>query len=310
MSDVKGNNERINLQHVLRCLDIATYIDTVELFFRSVPIGLRKSVEDIIRKRLLIKVCKGRRGKVWGYRLVLNRPSAELLRFFTRLQVSHWCCVSRVDLAADFITDTRRRAEVLALYLRQHLVLRYRRKDLLKKIESTIYWNSKSRSKNPVLYADKPARTIEGGPPCAHFELRILRAGALKRAGLDSIHSLIALDVAAIINRHVYLLPSFNAHRFAAEIIRRSLAGERMRFLAKRRNTRSPFTERYRAGMRRRLACYIQRYGLDTAQGFKDAYPRRAQKMKRAAVITINSNPHYKNSPMISTERLAKVESE
>ena len=42
-------------------------------------------------------------------------------------------------------------------------------------------------------------KRLQDGPPCAHFELRILGAGALKRAGLDSIHSLIALDVAAII---------------------------------------------------------------------------------------------------------------
>jgi hypothetical protein len=206
----------------------------------------------------------------------------------------HWCCVSRVDLAADFITDTQNQAYATALYLRQHLVLHYRRKDLLKKIESTVYWNSKARSKNPVLYADKPARNMEGCAPCAHFELRIFRGQAVKRAGLDSIDSLIALDVAEIINRHVYLMP-FDTDKFASTIIRRSLAGERRRFLARKRKIHSQFTDRYRAGMRHRLECYILRYDLDTAQGFKDRYPYAARNMKRAAVITINSIPHSKN---------------
>jgi hypothetical protein len=310
ITNVKVKGERINLQQVIPRSEIATYIDTVELFFRSIPIGLRKSVENIIRKRLLIKACKGRRGKIWGYRLVLNRPSYELLRFFAGLQLTHWCCVSRVDLAVDFITETQGHADVVALFIRQHLVLRHRRKDLLKKVESTVYWNSKSRAKNPVLYADKPARTIEGRPPCAHFELRILRARAIKRAGIVSIDSLIALDVAAAINRYVYLLPSFDADRFASAIIRRSLAAERRRFLLRRRTRYSPFTDRYRAVMRHRFACYLRRYDLDTAQGFKDAYPRAARKMERAPVITIYSTPHFTNSSMTPIDHSAQVELE
>src|ERR1700734_1132322 len=195
MSNLICKNERINLEAFSLCSQIATYIDTVELFFRYVPIGLRKSVEEIMGKRLRIKACKDSHGRLRGYRLFLNRPSSELLRFFSNLQTNHWCRVSRVDLAVDFITGTQEHADAIALYLWQHLVLRYRRKDLLKKIESTAYWNSRTRSKNPVLYADRPARTTESRSPCAHLELRIVRARAVRCAGLDSMESLIALDV-------------------------------------------------------------------------------------------------------------------
>lgn len=295
MSDAERDDERINLRHVILCSQIVTYLDTVELFFRSIPVGLRKSVQNIIGKRLRIKTCKNGYGNICGYRVVLNQPSPELLHFFARLQSHHWCCVSRVDLAADFITDTPHQADAIASYIRQHLVLRYRRKGLLKKIESTVYWNSQSCSKNPVLYADKPARNMEGCVPCAHFELRIFRARAAKRAGLDPINALIDLDVAEIINRHVYLMPSFDPNRFASENTRRSLAAERKGFLLRRRNTCSAFTDRYRAGLRHRFACFFRRYGPDTAQGFKDTYPRAARKVKRAAVITVNSIPHSKN---------------
>ena len=307
MFDVKDNSNQINLPSAISWS--VTYVDTVELFFRSIPVGLRKSVEKIIGKRVLIKPCKDGRGKIWGYRLAVNQPTLEILSFFAEFQTNHWCRVSRLDLAVDFITDTQDRADALALYLWQHLVLRYRRKGLLKTMKSTGYWSLKSCSKNLVLYADKPARTVEGHPPCAHLQLRILRAGAVERAGLDSIDALITLNIAENINRHLYLMPSFDADRFASTIIRRSLAAERKSFLGRVKKRSSQFTDQYRSKLRHRFACYIDRCGLNTAQSYKDAHPRAAQKMKRAAVITINSTPHSTNSPMIPNNPSVKLTS-
>jgi hypothetical protein len=46
--------------------DAIAYIDTVELFFRYVPKGMRRLVDTAHGKRVRIETCKDESGMVWG----------------------------------------------------------------------------------------------------------------------------------------------------------------------------------------------------------------------------------------------------
>jgi hypothetical protein len=170
----------------------AAYIDTTEWFFRQVPSGVREDVEKIIRKRVRIKDCTDRNGRLWGRRLCVNLPSAELLQYMSQLQQGRRCVVSRVDIALDFITDTREQADAIGFYLKHHLVLLWRprgKNGTFGQKRGTVYWMAKRRYRRPnrnlVLYSDRPARGWPLGHPARMWscdsrilELSVARAWA------------------------------------------------------------------------------------------------------------------------------------
>lgn len=251
---------------------VETYIDTIEMFFRRVPKGLKRETERIHGKKVQIKRCKNAH-RVHGYRLIINdQPSAQLLLFLQQVMERHWCRLCRVDVACDFITPSQREANAIAVHLKHCLVLRWRRAGFMWSEGGTVYWCEGRTNRNLVLYADKPARRCDKETPCAHLELRFLNTGSVRRAGLGTVESLIRLDGIGLLSRHVKVL-QFDADRFKKRIIKKTLAAERKSFLQnKKAHGRHAFTERYRTRLKQRVASFVERMFIDTAQRFKDNY--------------------------------------
>jgi hypothetical protein len=216
------------------------------------------------------------------------------------LQMQRRFWVSRVDVALDILTRTREEADALAQFLRQYLVLLWRRSGHMYLYETTLYWSVGRRQRNLARYADKPARSDER-VPCCHLELRFSGSASVRRAGFEWVEDMLDCDLIGLVSRHVRLL-EYDANRFATAFIRRTLAAERRQFL-RRRTPLHPVMEQYRSRLKYRLLNIIKRTGLDTAQGFKDLFPEQAKKLKSYPIITVintNTGEYDRNYLMFS----------
>lgn len=245
--------------------EIVFYIDTIEVFFRQPPKGLRTQVEAIIGKRAHIEDIKG---DGWqGARLIVQQPSRKLLRYLDqlrlRLRCKRQCSLTRVHFAYDFITSGKRRARALKSWLKDNQVQRYRRKGHLNEYEGTTYTATRTANKNIAGYSDKSARTMPGNMPCHHHELRL--KGQTLRRQYRHVGELLDLNPATLLQRNIRLFPMDQAAERLTQM--KELAAQRM-------------NRRYGVDIslaREKVAYVYSLSGTNTAQGFRDYLGRRAK---------------------------------
>ena len=183
--------------------------DTIELFFRRPPAGLRKTLEACLGRRVEIKDCLDGTGYYQGARAIVNRPIVAVLPILSRYrQHVPGCTTFRVDVAADLEMPDEPSAEAMHDWLDRHLILKWRSGQTRKVRvdDTTIYWADHRRARNLVLYP-KAGNTLR-------LELRFLNTAAVRRAGLDDLTQLAQLDPAALFAHHVkavQLLPAYVA---------------------------------------------------------------------------------------------------
>jgi hypothetical protein len=158
-------------------------IDTIELFFKRPPEGLRTRLEAAHGRRIKIEDCFDRTtGEVWGVRAIINRPNRWVIMIARELlQANRSACIHRVDIAFDFDTSSEESAGMLAKVLDRHLILKWRSpKATKRRDDTTVYWvdvkRKRRRRRNLVIY-DK-------GPQTIRLELRFYGSQAVRRAGL------------------------------------------------------------------------------------------------------------------------------
>jgi hypothetical protein len=147
-------------------------IDTIELFCRIPPRGLRTRIEAVVGRRIKIEDIVIRGDRRVGCRSIINHPTLDQLPVLhDELLKGDGGCIHRVDVAYDFGFRTEDDADQFRDYLDQHGIQKWRPRKAVKKYvaEESIYW-----SEALVVYS-KPNNTVR-------LELRFSNAGKVRKA--------------------------------------------------------------------------------------------------------------------------------
>jgi hypothetical protein len=187
-SDVAALMERVH--------EVVAYCDTVELFFRG------SSFPELGKLRKDLHAAQAGRGKpprfvpvkanfdgslaIIGRRFIVNRPSADALLILDKILDEHpRACMSRVDIAFDFVMRTQALAHALMLHLVRHGVMRWNKSNAMPDEKFGTYFanyrTNKPPTRNVLVYWDKPSKVR--GKPCCHLEIRFIGAEAVQRMG-------------------------------------------------------------------------------------------------------------------------------
>jgi hypothetical protein len=242
-----------SLADLVQQLKINPLVDGAEVFFPT----LNREQQWILRRIGVVKPCS----RCWGsYRLIVTRPSRQILRRLDALASQYRGVLSRVDVALEISTEDHRQ---LRLWIEHHAILRHRRRGPMHAVEGTVYWRSwKKRWRcNLVLYSDKPNR-ITGEVDCVHLELRLARATTIRQHGIHRIADLLTLNPQQLFARH--LVWSDFADRYVEKIVRKN-ADANPDWIRK----------------------LMRVLGYDIAQTLKDAFPRRVSNAKKLVGLPI-----------------------
>lgn len=240
--------------------DRLAYLDSVELFFRK--------FFPIADPRKKLKPCKDRKGAIWGYRLVEQKPDKNTLRWLAQLQQLHGGKVFRVDLALDLITADGESTERLKDWVLRQTLLKSRHDGPMLDVGgNTFYWvdycNKRRSGRGLVLYSDKASK-VTGEINCVHLELRFQNTAACTKAGLTQIEALFDLDPAKIFKRHIKFT-SFNVQAYMRERLRRAIKIECDDYLRGNRKEQK-FTDQYRAALSKKFRSILDRVYQGRAQ--------------------------------------------
>lgn len=226
-------------------------VDTIEVFARHLPRGLRRAIEAIIGRRAQITP-RIVRGRVIGHRIAVNRPPLAVLPVLADLvsdRALH-AVVSRIDVAYDFATDD---PSGLMAWLVEYIVLKWRsRRASMWRVKTTTYWCDRHKGRNVAVYHKR--RHV------VRFELRFLRAAAVRRAELDDLFQLPEIDPEVLFRHHVKACNL--SERRVRRIVRRTVAGERTAS-AKSLRRRSEFVDAYRSRIAERVRGFFVRFEED-----------------------------------------------
>lgn len=237
------------------------YLDTIELFVHS----LNEAQWRAIRALCQVKpVVNRHNGYIAGSRLIFNQtlhaPTKARLQRLQQLLGDTKYSIVGVDVAAD-INDLGAK-EVI----RQTAVLKWARTPL-QDHNGTIYFSGlKRRGTMLVVYNDKPDRFT--AMPCTHIELRLRGSACLKRNGIVCLDDILALNPRQLFARRLKF--SDIGLKYAAEVMKRTLAAERKQFIAMKPRRSSPrleaFSDWYRSQLHPKVTGMLRMLGSDTAQ--------------------------------------------
>jgi hypothetical protein len=270
-----GNADQSGVSRIGSFEHVAAYVDTLELFFRySLPPGIRM-LDRIQGRRIRTEPCADDHEKIVGHRVIVHQPKLAALELLDRLQASHNGVLCRFDIAADFMFATEAEAEAFGRRLTTNVIMRWRRPGPMHDFEGgAVNWvrqidRSRRSNRDLEMYADRLSKL--SGKPCAHLELKILRAAACRRVVPSGrVKDILAIDPAMLFAHHLAL--SDIGERHAERMIRATVDADREAFAGR---TVSEFTDRYRSQLRRFAATVLRKNGADRAQTVKDRHPRR-----------------------------------
>jgi hypothetical protein len=242
-----GNNPKVQAY---------AYLDTIEVYF---PLTLSPHLPALRRQGWWIELSTDPKGRLWGYRLILNQPfSRNRLLELDELANEFRGVLSRLDVAFDLQPPLSSGPNEIMDRIARTALLKYRRKGPMHKKEGTLYWvrwgkGERRFGKNLVLYPDHNRMT--GELNAVHLELRFLRPDMVKRQmerqGLHGIKGLIDIDPHELLEHRV---------KWSEEA-----ADKHIRTVVKREGNLPP----------RKVKEILRRIGHDKAQGIKDVFPRR-----------------------------------
>jgi len=182
-------------------LDRISYIDTLWLFISKDEYFDDKEIaelEQFCRSVELTTVGRRRRmimGNKWGQRLKIQMPTDYALMWLQNrfcVNGQDLILMTRIDFSLDLITQTLRDALELQGYFNCHLIQRWHGAGIVKFTEGTMYFRCRYSRNNIAVYSDRLSKITNTN--CCHFDWRICKANALRRAGFHSIEDLINWD--------------------------------------------------------------------------------------------------------------------
>jgi hypothetical protein len=236
------------------CYSVA-YIDTIGVFLRYVPKGIRRILEPLHGRPLRIDESVDKYGRVWGYRVTLHQPKVCTLKALDRLQKKHGGKLCRVDVAYDFSSHSRD-------WLERRSTMRWRRRaPMLNENKGVYFIQQKGRrswsGRDIVIYDDRPSK-ITGELDVNHFELRLQNTETVRRQGFEHAGDLIGLNPKELFDKHVKLV-EVDIEAITSSVIRKTLKDERERHRSKGSQGTNPFIDRYRASLAHRLRSQLDR---------------------------------------------------
>ncbi len=102
-----------------------------------------------------------------------------------------------------------------------------------------------------------------------HLELRFLNTRAVRQAGYERVRDLRAIKPDVLFDKHIKLV-DFDAGAFSLQRIRQAVNADRKEY---RKKEISPFLDKYRASITRRIGSLVQRGLQGHVQRVKDFYP-------------------------------------
>ena len=229
-------------------------VDTVELFLRRPPMGLRRRIERVVGRRVQIEDCTDRTGHWQGVRVIVNRPTLASLAVLEGInRAERGSVICRVDIAIDFEMNTEGEADALAEWIDHHVVLKWRSSKTRKMdYRTTMYWCDARRGRNLVRYQKRQRRHV------VRLEMQFYRAASVRRAGLGDLTELPSTSPRKLFDHHIKARRFTD--KFKIKAMREAAVQERKRAAKKierQRNKRTQqFLDRYRASVPRR-ALYV-----------------------------------------------------
>jgi hypothetical protein len=197
-------------------------IDTIWFFADFFPERIVKMIPDNTENGWL-KPCQLDNGYRFGFLLCLQQPSLTIIEAIAAVQERCKIKISRLNIAFDFLSENCEGKGTKTLWLKEHILLRYRRKGRLLEQENTLTWNSfagrKASNRNLIIYDDRQSKL--GGSECTHVELRFLNSASVARLGLSNFMKLIDLDPSNLFAK-VIKLTAFDLDEFSNRNIRRN----------------------------------------------------------------------------------------
>lgn len=161
------------------------YLDTAQLLLQSRP---SPAILAGIQVRSTAPICVRRtRLSDWPFRIVLQKPSRELLSFIQgRIPAN---MVNRFDIAVDLAVPNVAAARRLQGFFDKHIIQPWRGKRTSTTVDHTEYWAGAWQRRNIAVYSDRPSK-ISGGP-ALHIELRFYSTHVCRGCGVSTLSDLI-----------------------------------------------------------------------------------------------------------------------
>ena len=284
-------------------------IDTIELFCRIPPKGLRTRIEAVVGRRIKIApviIKKGGQEFHVGDRAIVNQPTLEVLPVLSKLLRYHrGVSMHQVDIAFDFHYRNEDEADHGDDQLCQHLVLKHRSRRAGKVFydnQESMYWcrgakKGKRRFARELLVYRKARKVVR-------IELRFQNAGAVRRAGLADPEKLASINPAEIFERNLRLITMKES--YIEKTVRRAVKKDRERHLRSRATIRtgSKFDyDRYRAGLADRVKGVL----LDSdMQGFISGMKRSDRAVRKLDVNWVGTELDWRRGLLISLDNFGE----
>jgi len=173
---------------------IYSYVDTIGVYYE------RKYPYEIIRNLSCYRdrvICRKFNYGTW---IQIQQPDNKV--FYTLKDSKDTGKLVSLDVAIDFESN---RPIALTNYLIENIRPKYRRKTHRQHTvgHGTYFREKRQVSRNMVVYGDKPSKVT--GNKCAHLELRVKGAQALKRLGIDFESLIRGIDILWLLNKFCML---------------------------------------------------------------------------------------------------------
>ncbi len=238
-------------------------VDTIELFLRIPPRGLRSRIERVIGRRCQIEELVDRTGHRQGVRVIFNKPTLDVLAIIAEInRAERQSAISRVDFAFDFYVEGADEEDALADWIDQYVVLKWRSARTRKiYYGTTVYWCDGHKGRNLVLYRKRPG--------VVRMEMRFYRAASVRRAGLNDLAELPTINPQRLFDHHVNAMRF--TERYKVKVMREAVAQDRNRTattVERRRSKRTQqFVDRYRASIPRRARYVLEQVDAQNIGG-------------------------------------------
>jgi hypothetical protein len=188
------------------------YVDKVTIWLKC---PLTEAEYKVLRKQ-----CNGHLDRRWNGEFVQNKKSKYRIffpdgTFVERLQLNQpersaleWLNgrggihLSYLELSADWIFRTGSECDSAYEFACLYLIKKYRGRQHVRFYNKTRYTGARTVPNNCVIYNDKESK-LTGEINTVHFDWRVRGAAALRRIGVFSVASILALDQAEFWKRRM-----------------------------------------------------------------------------------------------------------
>jgi hypothetical protein len=217
----------------------------------------------------------------WKQLLQLHQPSLLALRYIAEAIQNAACSylINRVELAVDWITESRENADTLHRFLQESFIHKAGQRYFFENSHSsfkrrgTSYFALKDTHHIlPLIYSDRSSKLT--GQPCAHFEYRLLNTESCRSKGIVTLSQLIHYDILHFFRNNVHF------HKKVSKLqVGQAIAAVESRNIASRRGYEKlcdAFLDEHQlsydmAGMQQLLQCApALRKELETKNSYQD----------------------------------------